>query len=450
MQRADSDAQHSFVAAVADSVHAAVGEGAGDSDQGATTSAAVSCVQAAWRACDSSPLQQDLLSAMASRVSAPQFLLQLGQAVGFRELLAALQSQAAPTAVTLLQAAPSATAGVHSLTQHLVSDEGSALLEQTLAVALDRSSAGPSRASAFATLLASAFAAGGSAAATAAAFFSAHIVDSRDTGLLNAVLSATALLLRQDAALLRQSRLSELALRLCHQACKEDGSAVLDSAVACFPSHAVAPPAASQAAASSSLQPQFAKGDLAWYQNKLDGVWEEAAVVAVDVSLQPPSYTVQVQGRQRETEGSRLRPRAAGARVPPPPAPTSEHAMADHGLECSAEERQALLELSRHSVLSPNPEPAVHAGLLRCSAAYCWRLFSESDWDAVLSQMQASLAVSVQVLTRAADGVAAALMDAAASVAGSPLGSPALALHFFQRLLHKGLLQSSDKVRCGA
>jgi hypothetical protein len=51
----------------------------------------------------------------------------------------------------------------------------------------------------------------------------------------------------------------------------------------------------------------FAAGDRVLYAAK-GGGWKLAAVVAVDTSIEPPGYTVHVDGAERETEGSRLAP----------------------------------------------------------------------------------------------------------------------------------------------
>lgn len=54
----------------------------------------------------------------------------------------------------------------------------------------------------------------------------------------------------------------------------------------------------------------FAKGDKVLYRHR-DGTLEDAKVVAVDVSVQPPSYGIEVGGSYRETEASRLSPMPA-------------------------------------------------------------------------------------------------------------------------------------------
>ncbi|KAK9916034.1 hypothetical protein WJX75_007609 [Coccomyxa subellipsoidea] len=60
----------------------------------------------------------------------------------------------------------------------------------------------------------------------------------------------------------------------------------------------------------------YKKGDLAWYRQR-DGTFVPAKVVSVDVTVDPPSYAVDLGGNIRETEGPRLRPRGPGDTAPP-------------------------------------------------------------------------------------------------------------------------------------
>ena len=48
----------------------------------------------------------------------------------------------------------------------------------------------------------------------------------------------------------------------------------------------------------------YAKGDRVLYA-ELDGGWKFALVVEVDVSIDPVGYTIEVEGVERGTEGTR-------------------------------------------------------------------------------------------------------------------------------------------------
>jgi len=48
------------------------------------------------------------------------------------------------------------------------------------------------------------------------------------------------------------------------------------------------------------------KGGIYWYRDTMDGVEKQVDVVAIDRSVQPPSFAIRVDGRERETEAHRL------------------------------------------------------------------------------------------------------------------------------------------------
>ena len=48
------------------------------------------------------------------------------------------------------------------------------------------------------------------------------------------------------------------------------------------------------------------KGGIYWYRDTMDGVEKQVEVVAIDRSVQPPSFAIRVDGRERETEVHRL------------------------------------------------------------------------------------------------------------------------------------------------
>ena len=48
------------------------------------------------------------------------------------------------------------------------------------------------------------------------------------------------------------------------------------------------------------------KGDIYWYRDGRDGVEKQVEVVSIDRTLQPPSFGIRVDGRERETEAHRL------------------------------------------------------------------------------------------------------------------------------------------------
>jgi hypothetical protein len=74
-----------------------------------------------------------------------------------------------------------------------------------------------------------------------------------------------------------------------------------------------------QAEPSAPHETVFAKHDLLWYRDRA-GMWQPAKVTYVDLSLQPPAYQIQMEGDGaiKDTEGSRLRPRALGEAPPAP------------------------------------------------------------------------------------------------------------------------------------
>ncbi|GAB4816165.1 hypothetical protein N2152v2_003211 [Parachlorella kessleri] len=84
-----------------------------------------------------------------------------------------------------------------------------------------------------------------------------------------------------------------------------------------FEEHEVvaAPHAPSWDGTALPARPLHAKGELVWYSQR-DGSWVSAQVVSVDVSVEPPSYGVLVEGRYRETEGHRLRAHIPGQTPP--------------------------------------------------------------------------------------------------------------------------------------
>jgi len=48
------------------------------------------------------------------------------------------------------------------------------------------------------------------------------------------------------------------------------------------------------------------KGGVYWYRDKMDGVEKQVEVVAIDRSVQPQSFSIRVDGRERETEAHSL------------------------------------------------------------------------------------------------------------------------------------------------
>ncbi|PSC69486.1 zinc metallo ase [Micractinium conductrix] len=66
-------------------------------------------------------------------------------------------------------------------------------------------------------------------------------------------------------------------------------------------------PASAGAQQQQQQQQQFRKGDRVLYRQR-DGSLVEATIAAVDVSVQPPSYGIDLPSGYRETEASRLTP----------------------------------------------------------------------------------------------------------------------------------------------
>lgn len=65
--------------------------------------------------------------------------------------------------------------------------------------------------------------------------------------------------------------------------------------------------AALQGAPEAAPGTEYAKGDVVLYRTR-EGPLVLVKVVAVDRSIAPPSYGIEIQGNYRETEASRLRP----------------------------------------------------------------------------------------------------------------------------------------------
>jgi hypothetical protein len=423
----------------------------------------VSCAQSAFAACGEPPLQQQLLRELeAGRGAHAGAVLGLGEALGFGALLAAFGDDAAGAAARLLAAgAPAASS--EQLVRHVVASSAArggegGLLPTVLAAALDLDLAAGSAdgVGVLTRLLRAAAASQGLSCAAAAGFFRARLAGSEDAAVLAAAVPAVAPAFRESAERLQQSGLPALALRLCEAASAPDCStATLAAAAACFPCRHVAPPDWAPPAAAA-----FAKGDAVWYQHKIDSRWEATEIAAVDVSVQPPSYAVQLRSGHRETEGGRLRERREGEAAPPAGPAPGRHAMADHGFECGAEERQALLALLRRRAAPESEAPGAGAGggggggaaaadaqVVRGAVGYCWRLFSEDDWRLALDHLQVAVQRGAEAVGAAADAVAGAVTASAAVVAGVQFSSPALALQFFRRLVQRNVLQSSAKVR---
>lgn len=446
------------------------------------------------------------------------FLAATGAVAGFAALLPPGSPDTAMAAVDILAAlegvGSAAAEHQHRLQHYLAATAAFALLQPVLAAAAAAADASPSHAAVLLALLREASSSGGSIALEAlAAWFAAAAASQQSQlglPLLLEVLTVVAPALRASDALLQQSHLAELSQRLCQQCCVQEPAAValgeaqeaalqlLQAAVACFPCATGAEAAAqlpSPAAAAASAQQQppasshsFSKGDAVWYRQQ-DGSWVEAEVQAVDVTVQPPSYSIQFSsGSHRETEAARLRPRQAGE-----PAPASEAqlaaaataaasaaaerraaagaAMALAGC-CTPEEQAALLQLLQHQVrgvraaaaaaraeagCAPDPTPGVAAAvaaLLHSSVAFCGQQLTQQHWALLLEQLRAALAQCTVRLAAAAARVSAAVSAAAGEIAvGADMSSPAVAIQFFRRLGLKGVLQRSAKVcwlYCGA
>ena len=86
-----------------------------------------------------------------------------------------------------------------------------------------------------------------------------------------------------------------------------------------IPRAAAAPPPVPSTPPPADDAAPLAKGDDAWYYDASRGVWSAARIAAVHYDDLTPYYTVHVDGRERETEGKRLRHRRAGSLPPSGP-----------------------------------------------------------------------------------------------------------------------------------
>lgn len=456
------------------------------------------------------------------------FLVQLGQSVGFDKLLGAAKESAGPSSSTastssaaegatgaaaaaagmavsvlaaLLEAASVALeAAAQPLVDHVAGD--AALLAAALPLSLQAAEGGADEATLVlcclleaATSPTSSSDVAGAAAVAAAAFFEQHIAGAwRQQAelppplleLLSAVLAVAAPALRRSEELLQRSGLPSLTRWLCEQSAMaepvalaapttngkpadgveegEEGSPlpllVLRAAVTCFPCSTTA----AQVAASGGGG-EFRRGDAVWYLLH-DGTWAEAAVMAVNSSVQPASYGIELvaagagtggSSGYRETEAHRLKPRRPGAPAPlpalPPAARQQEAVPASEAGE-RAELQRLLLHQTRglrgaalaRDAPSAGAQAAV-AALTHAAVAYCGPELGRQQWAAAVDQSNAALVSSTAQLAAAVGAVVAAVSSAAAGVGGASLSSPPLALQFWRRLQQRGVLAKSAKVR---
>lgn len=513
----------------------------------AAAAAAEVAVQLMLPALGSGAVQQQLFQALVQRRLAPEdalaasgsssgacgmystpfaaFLAAVGAAAGFEALLpSSSPSESAEAAVGILEAmqAPVAAAATEQqrqqqqqLLQHVAAAAAPALLQPVLAAAA-ADSASPGHGDVLCLLLRQAVGAGNAAGRSAVASWFAAACGSSEqqpaslpVPLLRRVLPIVGPALRSSSELLQQSGLAGVSQRLCQQSAAAEPAALaqgeaqqeavqlLLAAVSCFPCTTGADAAAqlpSPAAATAAGQQQqetaagsssFSKGDAVWYRRQ-DGSWEEAEVASVDVSVQPPSYSIHFpavpDSAHRETEASRLCPRQPG--MPPPPSAAQQAsaaaaaaaaaaerraaagaAMAPVG-SCTEEEQVALLQLLQHQArgmraaaaaaraegsAAPDPAPevaAAMASLMHSAVAYCGPSLSQQHWSQLLEQLRGAFALCSDALSAAAGRVAAAVALAAGEIAvGADMSAAAVALQFFRRLSLKGVLQRSDKVR---
>ena len=233
---------------------------------------------------------------------------------------------------------------------------------------------------------------------------------------------------------------------------------LLRAAVACFPAVTTA-----EQVMAAGGGGDFGRGDAVWYLLP-DGNWAEAAVVAVDRTVQPPSYGIQLvssasggsdSGAYRETEGHRLKARRPDA-PPPLPAPAARARAPEP--ESEEHERGMLRALLLHqarglrgaALAREEPSHAARAGvaaLAHAAATYCGRDLGQQAWAAAVELSGMALAQAAAQLSAAVRQVVAALCTGAMAVGGAALGSPPLALHFWRQLQQKGVLARSVKVR---
>ncbi len=433
--RADEARRGEFAGALLQAVDDALGT----APQAAAAAAVAACARLALAACAGDPaLERRVLRGLHGGGARPAFSLRVGEAAGFGPFLAAFAPDDAALAVALLGADLPPAAGA-ALLRHVAGD--AALLRRALPAALgaDGAALGP--------LLCAAIAAP-SGVAEVAEFVRASL-GGADPGAVAAALAVAAGPLREGAPLLLRSRLPALALDLCERAAVAAGAAaepLLAAVAAAFPCRRVAPPAAG-AAPGAPAPVAHARGAAVWYRDA-QGAWLATTVASVDLSVDPPSYGVALPGLLRETEGARLVARREGAPPPPPARAPAAHSMADHGFECGHAEREALLRLLRARAAAA-PTPAGGA-VAMAAAGYAWRLFANNDWGLVLDGALAALDAAGAAAAAAAAGAAAAAADGAAAVAGAPFESRALALQFFARLGHKGLLAGTGRAAAEA
>ncbi|KAL4857852.1 3-hydroxyisobutyryl-CoA hydrolase [Chlorella vulgaris] len=472
------------------------------------------------------------------------FTSALGMAAGFDCLLPTSRpSAAAQAAVTLLGALHTEPAVAREerrqLLQYVAGTAAAALLQP----ALQAAAASRDPAVLCALLRAAVGSSSSTSLAACARFFASAAAAGKEQqqqeqqqqvlqpALLRQLLPIVAPAFRGSSMLLQQSGLAVLSQQLCQQSIAIEPVALatdadqqaaslelLAACVACFPcatgaesaAQLPAPAAATaggpggskeggQATASSSSSGStgaFSRGDMVWYRQR-DGSWVEAVVASIDLSVQPPSYSIQIPSSSsnghRETEGSRLAARQPGSSPPAAAAAADDAAPAAAAAAalaaekraaggstlpaagcCTADEQGVLLQLLQHQARGAKAalsaaravaaaaaaadsrpaeavSPAVAAavvGLLHAGVAYAGQQLSQQQWTLLLDQLRLAFAHCSAALAAAAARVAGTVCAAAASIAvGADMQSPALALQFFRRLRVRGVLERSAKAQ---
>lgn len=437
-------------------------------------SAAAVCAHAALDVCGQSDgLRKMLLNSLRGSVIQPDFFLVLGENIGFESLLfgfgdAEVGAILACDLLTRQAEKQQDGSADEKLTGCVVGYPN--LLERVLSLLWEGGNSGAVGHLLSAALSSSRTSPSSSSAEVAVHFFrhniseKLNIVDIGGSVNIKPVLEACVPLLRSSHAVLVASGLPQLSVRLCQSATTIQKSEGTDLAVqyaaACFPAHSVPPPIPRWASESdtASAVPLVA-GTAVWYRHR-DGNWEAGEVSTVDISIEPPSYGVKIATGVRETERGRLRVRNADE---PPPlfvaaATESSAHVKDEEVHMIAEEEEkhALLDAFRVRCVGNSEgdhEQAKGAQygnqemplLLHSAVAWCFKDFTQADWEACLSCLARDMEAVAQGVSSVAATIAKRITLEAEVVAGAPLGNPEASLAFFRRLHHKGVLHSSDK-----
>jgi len=397
----------------------------------------VRCAVAAFRCFNGDPnLERRFVFGIRSNCTQQDILVLLGESVGFDNILSLFEHEISGVIYDLLAVSSGIDMAKKKLRCYVI--ENPTLLED----ALRRAWKVASNEGCFVldSLMRAAFEnPRHPAAAAAALFFQTDVVGTQDMRLLTNILICVAASLRSNENLVQLSSIKQLSITLCGRAAIESTDAeLLSAAAACFPcAHVHTPVAIPFACSTSSLE----RGAYAWYRHG-NGSWEATEIIAVDRTVDPPSYGVQLSTGVRETECSRLAARKENEQSP------RDAGFVSPSLDVppiSSEELNALVALWRGMPQSAELSSCA-VRVLRSTVSYCWQELEQADWIRILAFLENVAASMASNAAKIATDVAAIVISEATGLAGASLGGARRSLQFFRRLTHKGVLQLSDKV----